>query len=83
MDVHKVANNCISGSYISIAGLTTSPRTFGVYVHLSVGDWGRTTGDRAALAAAEDCDRAQARRGVGGRHRRLDSLALLRASPCL
>ena len=24
MDVHKVANNCISGSYISIAGLTTS-----------------------------------------------------------
>ncbi|EOD30880.1 hypothetical protein EMIHUDRAFT_442326, partial [Emiliania huxleyi CCMP1516] len=27
--------------------------------------------------------RAQARRGVGGRHRRLDSLASLRASPCL
>ena len=24
MDVHKVANNCISGSYISIARLTTS-----------------------------------------------------------
>ena len=24
MDVHKVANNCISGSYISIAGLVTS-----------------------------------------------------------
>ena len=24
MDVHKVANNCISGSYISIAGLITS-----------------------------------------------------------
>mmetsp|Transcript_5794 Transcript_5794/g.19166 ORF Transcript_5794/g.19166 Transcript_5794/m.19166 type:complete len:203 (+) Transcript_5794:1518-2126(+) len=25
MDVHKVANNCISGSYISIAGPITSP----------------------------------------------------------
>ena len=24
MDVHKVANNCISGSYISIAGPATS-----------------------------------------------------------
>ena len=37
----------------------------------------------AARGGGRDCDRAQARRGVGGRRRRLDSPASLRASPSL
>ena len=40
MDVHKVADNCISGSYISIAGLITSheptlPTYYSTYTHIS------------------------------------------------
>ena len=37
----------------------------------------------AARGGGRDCDRAQARRGVGGRRRRLDSPASLRAWPSL
>ena len=36
-----------------------------------------------ARGGGRDCDRAEARRGVGGRRSRLDSPASLRASPSL